>query len=277
MEQIEERVFHIVNNVRTLTHDNKIGALQFDKGGEFWAARMSHVIEEMRRRGGGLPPISNYADELKGVTAPIPEVESRIEGLGLSPDRCFVKFSRREYNEEAFRTGHIRIGAASSYDSDALARAVRDRELERVTYPSDDPFTISPHSSEAPRRLVESKRRSTTDYFLYSLAQSYERRLFHDFRADSCLLIRDINAFVERVIHAVVKRFPSFIYAARTVSYYDPFDAAVERLDIQFSKPFGYAYQKEFRIAWLPRERQQRLVPFFVDIGSLEDIAELVV
>src|SRR5438552_2965248 len=99
IDQIQDRLFDIVNNIRTLTPDNKIGALQFDNGGDFWAARMSHVIAEMERRRCSLPAISKFADEFKDIIASIPQVESRIAARGLTPDRCFIKYSRREYNE----------------------------------------------------------------------------------------------------------------------------------------------------------------------------------
>jgi hypothetical protein len=71
-------------------------------------------------------------------------------------------------------------------------------------------------------------------------------------------------------IRTVFAQYPSFIVAARSVSTYDPFDADVDRFDVQFSKPFGYAYQQEFHIAWLPRERPRRLDPFFAYISFLE-------
>jgi hypothetical protein len=49
------------------------------------------------------------------------------------------------------------------------------------------------------------------------------------------------------------------------------------KIAIPFSKHFRYAYQDEFRFVWRPSERAETLRHVDLNIGSLEDIAELIV
>jgi len=84
-EQLRDRLFDIINNLRTLTLHNKIGLLPHDTGGEFWMSRFSHVLEELGSRGRGVPVISDYAYELEGICDSIPDVESRLTKLSKAP------------------------------------------------------------------------------------------------------------------------------------------------------------------------------------------------
>ncbi len=277
-EQIQDRMFDIINNCRTLTPKNKIGLLDADAGGSFWRSRMSHLMAEMRLRGCGLPPMPRkYAAELKGATNPIPEVEEWLSARGLQPGDYLIKFSARGWNEDALKLGKIRIASASSLDSSALLRAVRDREMQRITYSlPGDLRVIDPSGNPArPAGAIEVIQESTTDYFMYCVSIAHQRRLFHDFRSDSCLVIHNVNEFVDRLVRDVLRVHPEFVVEGKNVEYFDPFNT-VGPLDVFFNKSFGYAYQQEFRIVWLPPNAEAKLEPFFVNIGSIEDIAELV-
>jgi hypothetical protein len=274
-EQLRVRVFEIINNLRTLTIENQIGLLHHQKGGEYWMSRFSHVLEELGLRGHGVLPISDFAHELEGICDKIPDVESRISQHSEAPH--LLKFSKREYNEQALLTGHIRISPASSYDDDAKLRAVKDRELLRTTYhvPDGVELVTGEHELVKPVKAIEQITKSPTDYFMYCVSMRYSRRLFNDFRADSCLLIYDVDEFINRLIEAVKRKFSDFAVTGESVMYFDPFDCR-EVSNVFFMKPFSYAYQSEFRLIWLPPSPVERLEAFFVQIGSLENCAELI-
>lgn len=277
-EQLRERLFELINNIRILTGENKIGLLPPHAGGQFWMSRFSHVLEEFRLRNRGRPPISDYAAELEGGCQPIPAVETRLQQRGLTPGSYLLRFSKREYNEQTLQTGHLRVSSASAYDDDAHLRAVRDREMERTTFalPSEVELTTETGQRLEPLGAVTVRTQSCTDYYLYCVSLTFARRLFHDFRADSCLLIHNVNAFVDRLINTVLQIYPGYTVSGQNVEYFDPFDCRRE-IDVFFMKPFAYAYQQEFRIVWIPPNPIQRLEPFFIELGSLEDCAELIV
>lgn len=277
-EQLRERSFEIINNMRILTNENKIGLLSPEGGGEFWMSRFWHVREELRLRDRGLLSISDYAAELKGACEPIPEVQTRLEQLGITPGSYLLKFAERKHNEQALQTGRLLVSSASAYDDEAHLRAVRDRELERTTFalPNEVELTLEAGKHVEPLGAVTVRTQSRSDYYLYCVSQSFARRLFHDFRKDSCLLIHNVNEFVDRFINTVLQKYPEYAVLDRNVEYFDPFDCHRE-IDVFFMKPFAYAYQQEFRIVWLPPNPIQRLEPFFIELGSLKDCAELII
>lgn len=92
----------------------------------------------------------------------------------------------------------------------------------------------------------------------------------------SCLLITDPHAFLQKIAYATAQRLPGWISDARGVKYIDPLNATIRDVEVCFSKHFRYAYQKEYRIAWLPPEDREKLEPIELEIGSLEDCAELI-
>jgi len=275
-EQLRDRIFEIINNQRTLTERNKIGLLPARNGGEFWMSRFSHVLEELGLRGRGVPPISDFAVELRGVCNPIPDVESRLRRRNNAP--YVLRFSKHEFNEQALSTGHMQISPASAYDDSAKLRAVRDRELARTTFHPAPGAELITRENQLVKPIAAIKRttRSPTDYFMYCVSMDYSRRLFHDFGADSCLLIYDVDEFVTRIIKAVTRKFADYNVSGNNIVYFDPFDCS-KIPNVCFMKPFSYAYQREFRVTWIPSRPVERLEPFFIQIGSLKNCAELIV
>ena len=57
------------------------------------------------------------------------------------------------------------------------------------------------------------------------------------------------------------------------MAYYDPWTVRRDQLKPIFLKNFKYLYQNEYRFVWqVPPSAA--LSPFFVELGSLSDIAE---
>ena len=67
------------------------------------------------------------------------------------------------------------------------------------------------------------------------------------------------------------------------VTYEDPLGAfssqdrsvPVTSIQIHMTKLFRYAYQREVRFAWVPWKSVENLKPVVLEIGSISDIAEL--
>lgn len=61
------------------------------------------------------------------------------------------------------------------------------------------------------------------------------------------------------------------------MTYYDPYLDYTRFKVPEMAKHFGYAYQREVRIAFRSKRRTVRpLEPVFLEIGSMEDYADLV-
>ena len=58
--------------------------------------------------------------------------------------------------------------------------------------------------------------------------------------------------------------------------YYDPVRANPSAIDVPFCKPFGYSYQNEVRAIWLLPDFPLRLERVKIEIGAIDDCADLV-
>ena len=123
--------------------------------------------------------------------------------------------------------------------------------------------------------------RMETDYWMFCMADVLDQRLFADFEAHCCLIIRR-RPFVERVLHAATLQLPNVDPYLGRVQYVDPLGAwpagvrVTRCMPIHMTKVFRYAYQREVRLAFPPRRFQERLKPRSLRIKPVFDIAELV-
>lgn len=118
--------------------------------------------------------------------------------------------------------------------------------------------------------------KSKTDYYVYCLSSSWSPRLFGDFEKDSCLIIKNPSIFEERMVRALSRELPDWQGLGTKVTYIDPLNCSKDGIEIFYSKHFKFAYQKEYRIAWYPSEPIEKLKPFFIYLGNMEDICELI-
>ena len=199
------------------------------------------------------------------------------------------------------------FNSASKYNASVHNQAVRDNELEiefnggsvRSTHPmrfySRDgpppeyrdieflPIYKCPklESRETNNEYATMSIKMSTDYWMFCMANVLDQRLFADFEADCCLIIRQIP-FVHRVLRAVTMQLPNVKTSFGRVNYVDPLGAFSPEVQINSSIPiymtkiFRYAYQREVRFTFLPRKLQQELEPMKIQIGSIADIAEFV-
>lgn len=195
---------------------------------------------------------------------------SRLSLDKYEQPRMLFRFSKSEWNRDFLEKGRLRLSPASGYDEYRQPNAVRDDELRFTSYDA----SLTPHVLTVP------------DYFCVSMSSEYDYRLFNDFRRDwpaSCVAIRDPAAFSVRLRQSVIrhnKLHPPRAIACLThcpIIYYDPFLIAPAETssEVQFCKHFRFAYQTEFRHVLIPAF-EGPLEPFFVDVGSITDIAEMV-
>ena len=115
-----------------------------------------------------------------------------------------------------------------------------------------------------------------TNYFVYCMTTTASPRLFHDFGYDACVVITKGREFIERLVAAVEQAKPGYSHSRARVKYADPhFDFG--RMPIALTKHFRFAYQREFRMVWVPPAPLMDLEPFLVKVGSLKDCARLIV
>jgi hypothetical protein len=283
-----ERYWDITNNLMTLTEDGKIGITPMDQMGDYWSAVNTHVLEECVLRKYHYPePLNRCADKWQIPNYDWPGIEraaAAYKARTFVPGEFLIKYGECKYLKPAYETGAIRISPASRYSDPSLNRAIRDEELELSIYyhPSRAKNEIlEEHADELnppvpPTGNVVYTLNAPTNYYVYCTAAEYAYRLFPDFEADCCLIINKPQIFIERLVRAMSVKLPGWRVFGTGVRYIDPMNTTKEELDIFFCKHFKYAYQKEYRIIWIPPAPQMTLTHIDVEIGSLKDCCELV-
>lgn len=186
--------------------------------------------------------------------------------------------------DRLFREGSIRIQPASYFARTDLNGAVRDderrlplsfalstEEIRRLVLNPQDVPDVTPD------QRVDVSFRSPADYWMYCVTESIGPRLFVDFEADACVVIRDRKRFAERLQRGAVIPLGEVKHQGRPLEYVDPLLPKTAKIFLPLSKHFGNYYQSEFRFCWFPVNPQPELSCMDISIGSLEDIADLIV
>ena len=209
-----------------------------------------------------------------------------------SPHKFLVKFGSRKHMRKLYEKGEIKIRQASWYNDPSLNPAMRDDETSIKRRMSSEGASIwikGPGTDEFQEikgltgDMVRTHR--TADYYVYCMGMSQDHELFGDFEATSCVVISDPSAFAERLADAVKHQLPGWRFRSGCVKYIEsypasPRDFMMPDIDLCFTKVDSYSHQKEYRFAWVQPDDQERvdtLNPFKIELGSLEQIAKLVV
>jgi hypothetical protein len=283
-QELVQRLHDIAVNLYTFTSDGKIGVLQNDRR-DYWLEKLEHLIVENGVR--DRDPLKD--SDLKDWVF----TKNTLEKLRSQPDALkmvsvpgyFYRFGRRQNMQALMENGQMYLQPASYYSSRALDLARRDDELNFRTH-------VCPHDYDLNvldpviRKLLPQRcykyidQRKPSDYYLFCLGVSFEVRLFADFKAQACLIIRDQPEFERRLTKAVSRELPGWLVKFDAARYVDPYNMPSrlpgEATDMPFYKHHSYMYQSEFRLVALP-PNGNHLPAKLLEIGGLADISELVV
>lgn len=287
-DELNKRIRDIMLNMLRLTGDAKVGLMPVDPAGVMWMEKWTHVLEEMVIRYGPFPsgfesdvlhsePFPDFVSELAGKAA------RRMTSLKLRPGRIQIKLGKRDFMRALYHEGRLRIQPASFFQAPDHNGAIRDDELtigisanlnrdaviKFVSNPQDVP-------DEIPDQRLDLGLRHKSDFWLYCVTKSVEPRLFVDFEADACVIIRNPQAFQRRLFDAAASAMPEVNAHSGDAVYFDPLLPPKGIPFIPLTKPFGYAYQQEFRYYWQPITAAAKLEHIDLSLGSLSDISELI-
>lgn len=287
-DELDRRAADVMTNLLGLTPEGKMGLKDATGVGERWHVLWTQVLEEFALRFGPYPAGFTKATSatLQPPRATFPAIPPGYEALGrlgLKPGEILLKFGKKEHLQPAFERGILRIAPASIYNDSSLNAAVKDDELsfEIITPPTmfrmeildpaeGQPIPVQPASN------LRVKHTLTTNYYVFCLSTAADHRLFGDFEANACLVVRNPREFLSRLVNAAKVRLPGWRSGGGSVEYLDPLMRHRD-LHIPLVKHFRYAYQWEYRVYWLPDAPQAKIEPVFVELGALNDIGELVV
>jgi hypothetical protein len=200
----------------TLTPEAKIGVLAITTEGSRWFELWTHVLEEMALRFGPYPagftrailhnePFPDFAGELATRAA------AKLQHLRGS--NVAIKFGKPEHMLALYERGAIRIQAASFYRRPDHNGAVRDDELAldiSLHLDRDAIVKIVSNLEDVPAGQLSHRMdvtfASRTDYWLYCLTTAVEPRLFVDFEAQVCVVIKDLRRFTHAIRQVVASK-----------------------------------------------------------------------
>jgi hypothetical protein len=220
-----------------------------------WMEVWTHALEEMVLRHGPYPggftreilhiePFPDFASELARKAALV--LASRSPKLG----GVFIKYGKPEHMSSLLKHGRMRVRSASYYSCPDHNGAVRDDELSlalSLSLSREDILKVVVNPQDVPdgpiTQRMDLSYRSDRDYWLFCVTRSVEPRLFVDFDATACVIIRDVEAFRSRLKSQTHVSFPNTTYLDGDARYVDPLLPISAKIDIPFSKHFRYAYQ----------------------------------
>lgn len=287
-DELDARIRDLILNMLRLTPNALVGLPPIDNEAVIWLEKVTHAFEEMQLRHGPYPagftrnilhrePIPNFASALAKKAA------NAMSSRDFSRGGVFIKFGKRKHMESLYENGELRVQAASYFRNSSHNPAVRDDEqslpfsfalsrddvVKLVKNPQDVPPII-------PDQRLDMQLKYQTDYWLYCVTNSVEPRLFVDFDADACVVVRDKAIFGALIKDAGKYAFPGATLVEGPATYVDPLFPKSANLVVPLTKHFRYAYQDEYRFCWVPSAPKASLGHVDLKVGSLASIAEFI-
>ncbi|WP_342234915.1 hypothetical protein [Inquilinus sp. OTU3971] len=284
-DRVAERFRNIFMNVTELGPDGKVCPVPLTETDEYMQV-FTHMLEEYGFRSGGPP-----AELIETAREPIfryfengtPIGVTMFEGYRPPTTPILVKYGKRQFLEPMLRSGELRLANAGLYNDAGFLNAVRDDETSRTFFIP----TYRERLKGMTHIQIQGKRVEFNDddivlplvfndYYLFSLCEAIHYRMPTDFNSDAAIIIKDPVIFKQRLISTFLARFPDWVPMEGKVTYYDPYRDYTKFNVPEMAKHFGYAYQKEVRVAFRPRHLSTNLEPMFLSIGSMKDYADMV-
>lgn len=250
----------------------------------WWWRIRQWTLQEVGRR--GLTPAPSPD------VPPLPLLRPEFKGVIAGRNKLLVRISRRDRVLDTLNAGRLRFAPAASYNDATLDEARADDEMAKSYHRPGNRLTITNAMGEAMTALGEATfttRRAiahrldfvATPYWLCSFSSDLDPRLFTEFAdptgEDACLVVFDPMAFVRRLLPHINRVAPMAAKELFPSKYFDPHYPPVERLSAVRHKHFSFGYQREMRLLVDPEGNPWSASrwdeAFFVDIGSIEDIA----
>ena len=192
----------------------------------------------------------------------------------VSRPRLF-RYSEHQWLIRALLAGEFRLVPASDYGEMLGDSARHDNELVRENSVPGEKMTITHVATGKPIRAIGDvmfRDEVGTNYFTLSFSTAWDPLLFDDFKgSNACLIVHEADEVCERI----------HFYAEQVLKGWAGIDGAVSygnehKYGPAFIKHWKYITQKEWRFAWLPPSKSDKLHPFCIRIGNIERYAEIV-
>ena len=167
------------------------------------------------------------------------------------------KFADSRYSKGAFDAGELILNQTIPIETEFQAFSKDGKKKGKFKAISPSPMTIGP----------------VPDALLFCSSFVYNKDLYNEFEADSCLIIEDADRFVNQACKAIMNSIEGSYVDAGSVHY--KYEEELYSLDfknqhVYYNKPAKYAHQKEMRIVATVHNKSE-LRPTTVYIASIAD------
>lgn len=178
-----------------------------------------------------------------------------------------------------FMSGSIRVAPANDYGKIKDDAARNDIETCKTFFLPQDRITITDSGGKKMNLTSDVKvDHSGGDYHLLSTSTEWSSTMFSDFKGSThCVVIHNIEEFASRLEESAKNTYDEWHFYHNPIFYFDPYEAYLGmHIDNAAHKSFKFAYQQEYRFLWGGVEKPEMNQPKFINIGNMDDIAELV-
>lgn len=277
-EQLDARFKAIAGNLWSTDKDGYVTPCRSQENRLQLLRLLFDVLAEQTGRVGGHIDFNErrFRDEATAAYTP-PKLVPPFDG----PPTCFAKFGKKEHIRRSFEEGSLKITVASGFNDPSLNQAQRDDELMHWTRTPNKELLFKLYGQNNQGEEVEMpvekleyfEGLSVENFYVWCCGFGYDARLFHEFKADAVLVIRDKDEFRRRLQKSVAEILPGYEMVEQTVSYYDPYTTDRDKIKPIFTKNFNFLHQNEYRFAW-KSDKPPVHESIFPVLGSLQDIAE---
>lgn len=295
LEELNQRLRDIMVNLLTLStrgigiRMSEIDPEAISNESSVWMEKFTHILEEFAIRCG---PYPNGIDRHSLANGALPNLASdlaklasaKLDSWRTSAGDVFIKYGKRKYMESVYESGALRIQPATYFAEASHNRAINDDELSvplSFVATRDDLLTVVSNPDDVPRDLPHARVDVTvqlpSDYWLYCVSSALAPRLFIDYEAEACVIIRDRDRFTRMLQDASLQKLSGTDTRAGRIEYVDPLLPKSLVKAVAFTKHLRYSYQHEFRFCWLPPHNIGRAKHCDVKIGSIKEFSDLIV
>ena len=279
-EKLLDRGNDIFRNIFQLNDKGQITLENEESIAAYWMDLWSEFLQECLMRGiteKDMGPTVAGQSPFKGKDPRPKSIGQRLKDVDIPTSPYLVKYGKREHLDKLHKEGILRIAPASEFDDPSMNTAQKDNE-QSIQFEIDVTSVpvMGPGAEKNTKRHIPLSMDLNTNYYVTCLSEGLRHRLFIDFDADACLVIKDPDVFKDLVISALSAELTGFQFKAERVTYYDPLSISPVDLEPIFHKHHRYTYQEEVRIIAVPNEPTTILEPVFINLGSLTEISNVI-
>jgi len=156
-------------------------------------------------------------------------------------------------------------------------KARQDEECSKKSFLAGTRTRITTHDGRnIPFLGCVERTVSMPNFYVFCMACDWDPKLFTDFEADTCLIIKDAEHFASRIEIAAAPQLPGWYFHHNPVEYFDPYEMGIsEHIDAGMYKDFRFAYQREYRFLWSPPNGIAPDGFKFLELGNIDNLTEV--